>query len=147
MAKQQSSSNADGGGESIQGYFRKVFAEHPRLLKERSNDELLRRWLADHPGETEVPRSVKIGLQNVKSVLRSRGRKRTVARAAKAAASAPPGTLATPRPRLSKNGLEILEEQIDECLIAARTLDREGLESVIHLLRRARNEVVWKMGQ
>jgi hypothetical protein len=51
------------------------------------------------------------------------------------------------RPRGNENGLEVLEEQIDECLLAARTLDRQGLESVINLLRRARNEVVWKMGQ
>jgi hypothetical protein len=29
----------------------------------------------------------------------------------------------------------------------ARHMDREGLASVIGLLRRARNEVVWKLGQ
>jgi hypothetical protein len=29
----------------------------------------------------------------------------------------------------------------------AKHLDREGLGEVIRLLRRARNEVVWKMGQ
>ena len=48
---------------------------------------------------------------------------------------------------VSKNGLVVLEEQIDECLIAARMLDPEGLESIIQHLRRARNEVVWKIGQ
>jgi hypothetical protein len=29
----------------------------------------------------------------------------------------------------------------------ARDLDREGLAGVIGLLRRARNEVVWRMGE
>src|SRR4051794_29512653 len=60
----------DGQGESVAGYFRKIFAQNPRLLKERSNEELFRRWLADHPDHTEVPEKVKTGLQNIKSVLR-----------------------------------------------------------------------------
>jgi hypothetical protein len=32
-------------------------------------------------------------------------------------------------------------------LTLAKNLDREGLANVIGLLRRARNEVVWKMGE
>ena len=48
-------------------------------------------------------------------------------------------------PANPNQGLEALEEQIDECLTMARNLDREELESVIHLLRRARNEIVWKL--
>jgi hypothetical protein len=137
----------DNQGETTQGYFRRIFHENPKLLKTRSNDEVLKRWLQDHPGEREVSPSVKNGLQNVKSILRSRSRKRRAARDATAAAAAPPGSPA-PKPRAAnRNGLEVLEEQIDECLIAARTLDREGLEDVIGLLRRARNLVVWKTGQ
>src|SRR5690349_15993119 len=125
------------GGENTQGYFRRVFKENPKLLTTRSNDELLKRWLADHPGETEVPKSVKNGLQNVKSILRSKGRKRRAARAAAAAAGAParlPGSR-------DRSGLEVLEEQIDECLTAARAMDRDGLQDVIDFLRRARNAV------
>ncbi len=135
-----------GNDESISGYFRRVFHDNPKLLNTRSNDELLRRWLADHPGETEVSRSVKNCLQNVKSVLRSKGRKR---RAARTSAQGPGGPAApkTQRPAPTKTTLERLEEQIDDVLTFARTLDREGLESVIGHLRRARNEVVWKMGQ
>src|SRR4051812_11740818 len=45
--------------ESVAGYFKRIFAEDPKLLKERSNEKLLERWLADHPGHTEVPQSVK----------------------------------------------------------------------------------------
>jgi hypothetical protein len=40
-----------------------------------------------------------------------------------------------------------LEEHIDDCLTVAKLLDREGLGHVIRLLRQARNEVVWKLGQ
>ena len=54
-------------------------------------------------------------------------------------------SVAAPRKRV--RGFESLEEQIDECLTLAKNLDREGLSSVINLLRRARNEVVWKMGE
>jgi len=49
--------------------------------------------------------------------------------------------------RISTKGFEKLEEQIDDCLTAARSLDREVLHNVIGLLRKARNEVVWKLGQ
>jgi hypothetical protein len=138
--------NKAGNGENISGYFRRIFQESPNLLKTRSNDELLRRWLADHPGETEVPKSVKVGLQNVKSVLRSKGRKRKAAKVA-AVDAANPGSLPSPRPTPKKTRLERLEEQIDDVLTFARALDRQGLENVIGHLRRARNEVVWKMGQ
>ena len=49
--------------------------------------------------------------------------------------------------RTGKATLENLEELIDECLVSAKGLDREGLDSVIRLLRHARNSVVWKLGQ
>jgi uncharacterized protein (UPF0147 family) len=133
----------DPQGDSVSGYFRKIFKESPKFLNSRSNDEMLKRWLADHPGETEVPKNVKSILSNLKSVLRSKGRKKAV-KAAKVAATTPVGT--TPHPILAKTKLEKLEEQIDDCLTFARHLDREGLEDVILHLRKARNAVVWKMG-
>jgi hypothetical protein len=147
MAKKAASAKRAGEGESIQGYFKRILRENPRLLKGRSNAELLQRWQEDHGSPDEIPHSVKAGLQNAKSALRSRGRKRRARKAAGAAAGAamsPKQPAAARRPR---QPLEALEEQIDDCLTAARALDREGLETVIHLLRRARNEVVWKMGQ
>ena len=42
---------------------------------------------------------------------------------------------------------ELLEEKVDDCLTLARIHDREGLDEVIRLLRRARNQVVWKIGE
>jgi hypothetical protein len=131
------------GEETVSGYFRRIFAENPKLLKERSNEEILSRWLADHPGETEVPLKVKQGLMNVKSVLRKKGRRRGRKPGVKTELAD-----AVPVPvKRSGSKLEHLEEQIDECLTAARSMDREGLDHVIRLLRQARNEVVWKLGQ
>src|SRR5437868_3087363 len=64
------------GDDSIAGYFRKVFQENPKLLKGRSNDKLLERWLEDHQAYKEVPSDVKSSLANIKSVLRHKKRKR-----------------------------------------------------------------------
>ena len=134
-------------GESTAGYFREVFKENPGWLKERSNDKLLQKWLMDHPGEKEVPTKVKSNLSNIKSVLRSKKRKKVakVATGSQPPSSAPQVKVA----RVATGGtkLEALELQIDECLISARHLDKEGLHDVIAMLRKARNTVVWKLGQ
>jgi hypothetical protein len=132
------------GGESVSGYFRKVFAESPKLLKTRSNEEVLQRWLKDHPGEKEVSAQVRNSLMNVKSLLRKRGRKQGRRREEERERAT--GVKAAPRTK-EANLLEELEERIDDCLTAAKLLDREGLAHVIRLLRQARNEVVWKLGQ
>jgi len=145
MAKQAKSHGQAAQPETISGYFRRVFRENPRLLNTRSNDELLKRWLADHPGQKEVPKQVKNGLQNVKSVLRSKGRRR---QRRGAAAGAMAAVTERTRPAGRRQGhLETLEGRIDDALMFARSLDEEGLQDVISHLRRARNEVVWKMGQ
>jgi hypothetical protein len=133
------------GGETTAGYFRRIFQEKPRLLTTRSNEEVLNRWLADHPGETEVPRSVKVGLQNVKRLLRSKGRRRQ--KNASAAAGALAAVSRRAESGVQQRRLETLEERIDDILMLARGLDEDGLQDVISLLRRARNEVVWRMGQ
>ena len=142
--------NGQPAGETVSGYFRRVFGENPKWLTTRSNDDVLARWLQDHPGETEVPEKVRQNLSNVKSVLRKAGRKKPgrpkkESRSAEPTAAVVIAVAATPRSGV--RGLESLEEQIDECLTLAKNLDREGLSSVINLLRRARNEVVWKVGE
>jgi hypothetical protein len=132
--------------EPLTGYFRRILGENPRLLKGRSNEELLTRWKADHPGQ-EVTNSVKAGLQNAKSALRSKRRRRKKAPAGEQPAQAAPQPAKVASDGHKGHKLEALEEQIDGCLSLAKHLDREGLQEVIVLLRRARNEVVWKMGQ
>jgi hypothetical protein len=134
-------------GETTGGYFRRVFKENPKLLVTRSNDELLARWLIDHPGEKTVPPNVQKHMSNVKSLLRHKGRKK-IGRPKKVEQDgAVPAASTPPKPaRIAPKGLEALEEQIDDCLTAAKRLDREGLDDVIRLLRNARNAVVWKLG-
>lgn len=130
------------GKESVSGYFRKIFIERPELLDSKSNDELLQRWKADHPGTTDVPNTVRSNLANLKSHLRKRLRQGLPIGGKVAAQAAPTGSRTA-----SNHGLEALEEHIDDSLTMAKNLDRAGLEEVIKLLRRARNEVVWKLGQ
>jgi hypothetical protein len=77
------------------------------------------------------------GQRVLKTIGRPRVKRRVAGRPPAAAASAA---------RTSSRSLESLEEAIDDCLQAAKGLDRQGLADVIALLRRARNEVVWKLG-
>jgi hypothetical protein len=135
--------------ESVAGYFRKIFKAQPRLLGERSNEPLLKQWLADHPDHKEVPPKVKANLANLKSVLRSKKRKKVAKRAAEPQANglAVQVAVQVARKATGTGKLEALEFQIDECLILARQLDCEGLDDVIGILRKARNAVVWKIGQ
>jgi hypothetical protein len=123
---------------TVAGYFRKVFAARPEWLNEKSNDLVLAKYRADHglPPDAPVKKNVKANLANLKSVLRKKSRRGGTAASAT--------TMASTR---SGHRLEKLEEMIDDCLSVAKNLDREALEQIIGLLRRARNEVVWKIGE
>ena len=141
-------SGAGGNGESPSGYFRRLFTENPKLLEGRSNDEILRRWLADHPGESAVPDRIKGILANVKSIMRKTLRKKPGRRAKEEkAVKAILVVEITPPTKVAAKTLEALEEQIDECMTVAKNLDPEGLAEVVAVLRRARNTVVWKIGE
>jgi hypothetical protein len=132
-----------GPEESVSGYFKLIFKERPDLLNSGSNTALFERWLQDHPGEKTVPNRVKSILSNVKSIVRRKRRKKfEKKKTAELPFSATPQALTVPLVKL-----ELLEEQIDDCLTFAKRLDREGLAEIISLLRRARNGVVWKIGQ
>ena len=138
---------ANSDGKSVASYFRAIFKENPKLLHTRSNDELLQRWLKDHPGEKEVPSRIKNNLANVKSILRRKSRKKPGRKPAQPTAATPTFTaVALNASPVFDKRLEQLEEGIDDCLTLAKNLDRDSLGSVIVLLRRARNEVVWKLG-
>jgi hypothetical protein len=142
---------AQADGESISGYFRKVFADSPHLLRGRSNQELLERWLRDHPGHKKVPQNVRANLSNVKSVLRKQARKGGRPKTAGTAPGQAAGSAAPAQGATAGDGpaaaLERLEEQIDDCLTLAKALDRRRLGHVIALLRHARNLVVWQEGK
>jgi hypothetical protein len=131
--------------ESTSGYFRRVFKENPQWIKASNNQEVMDRWLADHPGDREVPQKAKYILSNVKSKLRSMRRRNNAANEAPIATANSSIPVAVPRKVLK--GLEHLEASIDDCLAEAKRLDRAALHEVISLLRSARNAVVWKGGE
>jgi hypothetical protein len=135
--------------ESVAGYFRTILEANPKLLMGKSNEEILRRWLADHPDHTEVPKNVKASLSNIKSVLRSEKRKGGRPKQTEPALVLESATVEVPAPEAEASdlALEHLEEQIDDCLMLARGMDRKGLEPVVLFLRKARNAVVWQLGQ
>ena len=145
--KKAAAAPAEANGETTSGYFRRILKEKPDLLGVKSNDELFRRWLADHPDHTEVPGNVKGILFNVKSVLRKKGRKKR-GRPKKVEQAAPVAVAVTQAKavKVAVKGLEALEEQIDDALTVAKHLDRDGLDEVIRMLRKARNAVVYKLG-
>src|SRR5947209_125454 len=103
MAKKRALNSASGNGqaETTSGYFRKFFAENPKMLKKRSNAAVLEKWLADQPGKKEVPESVKQSLSNIKSILRSKKRKRRKAKAEASAIASVPTAVAVARPKAS----------------------------------------------
>jgi hypothetical protein len=145
-------SKTDSSGEQIAPYFRQIFSANRKLLTGRSNKEVLKKWLDDHPGYSEVPENVRASMGNVKSNMRS---KLHIRRRKKVAAEEAAGTTAgksKTSPLLSANAadndLEKLEIMIDNCLTIARSLDRKGkLNNVVGALRIARNRVVWKLGE
>ncbi len=153
MARTGRKPNGESNGSTVKAegvapYFRAQFEADPQLLKSRSNKVLLERWLVDNPQFKEIPPNVKTGLANIKSVMRKSLRKRRGRKAQQEAKGTASQRAA--RSMLSRNAadreLEHLEMQIDECLTLAKNLDRQGLESVILTLRKARNAVVWKLG-
>jgi hypothetical protein len=132
--------------ENVSAYFKKLFDQYPHLLKKRSNDEVYELWRRDHPGYTEIPKKVQQGLSNVKSL--KRNEKKRPGRARKPREEPANGSASRPlraAPAHSK-GLEKLEEMIDECLSLARSEGREELEPVIQYLRKARKEIIVKLG-
>jgi hypothetical protein len=148
MAKTRKPDEAQQAGGSVSGYFKAIFRENPSLVKSTSNEDIFDRWLKDHPGQKEVPDRVKGILSNVKSKLRKKlGAKRGRPRKDEQPTIAVQPAEVAPIRRSTARELESLEERIDDCLTLARSLDREGLEAVIDLLRKARNGVVVKQGQ
>jgi hypothetical protein len=148
MAKTRKPDGAQQAGGSVSSYFKAILKENPGLLKSTSNEDIFQRWLKDHPGEKEVPDRVKGILFNVKSKLRKKlGAKRGRPRKDSQPTVEGQPAAAAPVRRPATRGLESLEERIDDCLTLARSLDREGLEAVIDLLRKARNGLVVSQGR
>ena len=128
---------------SISGYFRNILEERPDLLDSPgSNSILMEMWGRDHPSQSKAKRQKVVqNLANLKSLLR---RQRDEGKGARRGARAAVNSVAKSQ---GSSELAVLEAQIDDCLVLARRLDPDGLQSVIQKLRSARNEVAWKIGE
>jgi hypothetical protein len=138
------------GGENLMGYFRQIYQENPKLLKGKSNDEIMSRWEDDHPKHTPLEKKrARQSVANLKSTLRRKRRrrgKRMVETTSAPSAGARVSTAYTNSYSSGNPELESLEEHIDDCILQARQMDRGGLEEVIRHLRRARVEVSQMIG-
>jgi hypothetical protein len=123
--------------ESLGGYFRQVFTEHPDWLKIKSNDLIKAKFEEDHPSQVWTPK-IRGNMANIKSVMRKKQRR---------GGRKPGGQMKPTSTDSGIRNLDGLELAIDTCLSAARSMDPGGLQPVILHLRKARNELVWKMGQ
>jgi hypothetical protein len=130
--------------KSTAAYWKRILEGHPELVDEQgSNQKLEQLWLADHPGQTAMPKTIRQNLANIKSTIR---RKRREEEEEKASArrkenKAANGVGGRPSARRSYEALEL---ELDECLAQARVIDKDGLEKVIQHLRAARNELIRK---
>jgi hypothetical protein len=123
-----------------------MIEERPELLDaEGSNAILMEAWDRAHPNQTPNERKrAQQNLANLKSLLR---RKRKQRRGGRPKAVVVLETNNQPKvANVSRPHLELLEENIDDCLILAKRLEPTSLASVIKKLRSARNEVVWMIG-
>ena len=129
-------------------YFREIFTENPQWLDQRSNADVYARYRQDHNVAEDEPvaKHVKEALANTKTQLRKQvknGESLTAVTGKPAKRGRKPGTTAsTASAGAPVKRMEQLEEQIDDCMLAAMNLDRTGLDSVIRHLRRARKEII-----
>jgi hypothetical protein len=134
-------------GESKSQIFRRYFDQRPDLLRVPSFDEVIAMYQKEFPdrdfsdSDRQIAANIKSKLRKEKKIGRRRRRRRHAAAAVGVEAHA------APRAARSNSALAALEDQIDDCLMTAKRLDREGLEDVIKHLRRARNLVVVRTGE
>jgi hypothetical protein len=124
-------------GESVGGYFKRVFGEHPEWLELSDNAQVVERWKQDH-GKTEMPKSVRANMANIKSKMRSAARGGAPAKGGRRKGR----RTAAVAPRAAVGRVEQLELMIDNCLAAAREMNVQNIDDVIRPLRRARNNIV-----
>jgi len=138
-------------GESKSAVFRRYFEKQPDLLREKNFDAVIEMFKKDNPNrefgdsERQVAANIKSRMRKELGI-RGRRRKRRGAAAGAAAGGHEGGGTGVARGGRGGGSLHMLEEQIDDCLMAAKRLDREGLDDVIKHLRRARNLIVVRGG-
>jgi hypothetical protein len=126
-------------GPSLSGIFTQYFVDHPDWLSSDKNEIVVGQFSRDHP-EIEVDKKVKQAMYNVKSRMNKGdvGRqRRKMSKLAARQVVATAGKNAKPMAPLN-----LLEEQIDDCMILAKQIGREQMHHVLNALRSARNAVV-----
>src|SRR5262245_52820554 len=138
------------GGDSVGGWFRELYTKQPDLLKQGTNADVIALWEKAHAGQ-RMDERVKGIMANVKSQMRKkmglgklRGRRRRRKVALDGAAG---GVMVAAKPRASRLSLEDLEGAIDDCMAMAKNINRERLVTVLQHLRKARNLVVYELGE
>ncbi len=122
---------------SVSSFFRQIYRERPELLESTSNEEVYN--LFSEMTKRKITDRDKAILSNLKSLERKKTKLGTKGRRKPAKSQNHAVKAAVGR---GASHLDRLEESIDDCMAAAKGLDREGLFTVIDHLRKARNEVV-----
>ena len=122
---------------SVSSFFRQIYKQQPELLESSSNEEVYN--LFSEMTKRKITDRDKAILSNLKSLERKKAKHGT--KGSRKAMKAQNHAVKTAVGRGGSH-LDRLEESIDDCMSAAKVLDREGLLTVIDHLRKARNEVV-----
>ena len=134
-------------GVSKSQIFRRYFEKRPDLLRESSFDDVMAMYKQEFPdrafsdSDRQIAANIKSRMRKERKISRRRRRRRAAAGAGSELG------IATPRAHRGVSSLHFLEEQIDNCLVAARRLERAELDDVIKHLRRARNLVIVRLGE
>jgi hypothetical protein len=136
-----------GEGLSRSQIFRRYYEKKPELLKVPGFDDVSVMYKQEFPDrdfterDRQIAANMKTRMRKERNIARRRRRRRV------AAGAVGEMTLNLPRGHRGISSLQVLEEQIDDCLIAARRLGRPELVDVIKHLRRARNLIIVRLGE
>lgn len=123
---------------SVSSFFRQIYEERPDLLEATSNEEVYQLYTAlTKKKVTDRDKQIHANLKSVERKKRKLGTKR-----GRKAEKAQQHAVRAAVGGRGAGAMDRLEESIDDCMAAAKGLDRDGLTSVIDHLRRARNEIV-----
>jgi len=123
-------------GESRE-YFTKFLTKNKTLLKKRGNQEIFKKWLADHPEFDSIPWDVAQALGAVKFHLRKELNIHDVANRKRKE-----GKSSIHTGKSSGVSIQSLEKLIDECILVAVDVDRDDFDPIIHHLRYALKQVI-----
>jgi hypothetical protein len=126
-------------GPSLAGIIKQYFADHPEWLAAQDTSAVVAQFKKDHPNK-EVSKKVMQAIYNTKSTLRKG--KKGAAKRKQTKAAANQLVTAAQKAGTPSAPLSMLEEQIDDCMILTKQIDRERLHNVLAHLRAARNAIV-----